>query len=137
MINHFDLTDNEFEIEFKNCTLSPSMFNHEAHLRLAWIHIDKYGVETAIKNLCDQLIRFVAAVGATDKYNTTLTIASVKMINHFVGQSNSSNFYDFVSEFPQLKSNFKGLISSHYGIDIFNSTKAKKEYIAPDLLPFE
>lgn len=134
---HTELSDNEFEQEFKDCTFPSSLFSHEAHLRLAWIHINKYGVDTAIENICNQLTAYVAHFGAKDKYNTTLTVASVKMINHFINRSITDNFPDFILEFPQLKTNFKGLINSHYALDIFNSKEAKQKYIAPDLLPFE
>ena len=40
-------------------------------------------------------------------------------------------------EFPRLKNNFRELISSHYGFDIYNSEKAKMKYLEPDLLPFD
>jgi hypothetical protein len=40
---HFSLTDIEFENQFENGTLKPELFSHEAHVRLAWIHIKKYG----------------------------------------------------------------------------------------------
>ena len=134
---HTDLSDGQFEREFHDCTLPPTLFCHEAHIRIAWVHIHKYGVESAIENICGQLTAYVAHVGAKGKYNTTLTIASVKMIDHFMRKSDTYNFTDFIQEFPQLKSNFKGLIGSHYAMDIFNSQEAKRKYIAPDLLPFE
>ena len=132
-----ELSDNQFEAEFRNCNISPALFNHKAHLRLAWIHLHKYGLEIAIENICRQLTAYVAHVGAADKYNTTLTIASIKMVNHFMNRSASDNFQDFVIEFPQLTSNFRGLIGAHYTRDIFTSEEAKKSYLEPDLLPFD
>lgn len=39
MENHFQLSDTEFEEQFKACTLDSGLFNPEAHLRLAWIHV--------------------------------------------------------------------------------------------------
>ena len=132
-----ELSDNEFEIAFGNCEVPPSQFNHEAHLRLAWIQIKKYGLETAIGNVCTQLSRYVEHLGAVDKYNTTLTVASVKMVSHFMGKSSSENFPGFMLEFPQLKTCFKELIGAHYAMDIFNSEQAKKKYLEPDLLPFD
>jgi hypothetical protein len=137
MEKHFDLTDLEFEKQFENCTLNPEIFSHEAHLRLAWIHITKYGEKTAIQNICSQLITFVEFVGAKGKYNQTLTIAAIKAVYHFIKKSNSETFQDFISEFPRLKYNFKDLMTVHYKIDIFNSEKAKKEFLEPDLVPFD
>ena len=137
MQHHFKLTDAEFEQQFQACTLDPALFSHEAHLRLAWIHIQQYGIEKALENVPTQIIRFVDNLGAKDKYNHTLTIAAIKTVYHFTLKSVSNNFKDFIQEFPRLKSNFKGLLAAHYRQDIFMNELAKREYIAPDLLPFD
>ncbi|XLS29029.1 hypothetical protein ACJD0Z_17750 [Flavobacteriaceae bacterium M23B6Z8] len=137
MKNHLELLDNEFETAFRNCELPPSVFSHEAHLRLAWIHISKYGVDNAIINIQKQLQNYVAFAGASNKYNATLTVAAIKAVYHFMRKSNSKSFKGFIVEFPQLKNDFRRLMDCHYGFDIFHSNLAKKKYLEPDLLPFD
>ncbi len=137
MEQHFIFTDKEFEQQFSMGTFPVALFTHEAHLRLAWIHVTQYGVEKAIQNITLQLRQFVKLAGAESKYNHTLTIAAVKMVAHFAARSSAQNFNDFISEFPRLKSNFKELIHAHYSADIFHSETAKIKYLEPDLLPFE
>jgi len=137
MENHFELTDCDFEKKFIRCELNPSNFTHEAHLRLAWINIKKYGIKQAEKNIQNQLQKFVEFVGAKDKYNMTLTLAAIKAVYHFILKSNADNFKDFIAEFPRLKYNFKELMDCHYGFDIYNSEKAKTEFLEPDLVPFD
>ncbi len=137
MEKHFDLSDSEFEMHFIDHRIDPFDFTHEAHLRFAWINIEKYGVEQAERNIAFQLKRYVTLVGAEDKFNITLTLAGIKAVNHFKEKSKSDNFKDFIIEFPALKHNFRGLIAAHYGFDIYNSEKAKKEFLKPDLLPFD
>ncbi|AXT50679.1 hypothetical protein D1818_07480 [Aquimarina sp. BL5] len=136
MNHNLDLNDSEFEKQFRDGILAPSLFNHEAHLRLAWIHVSKYGVDTACKEISNQILAYVTQLGETDKFNKTLTIAAVRTVNHFLLKSKSNSFQDFITEFPRLKYNFKDLLDSHYGFDIFNSEKAKTHYVEPDLLPF-
>ena len=135
-LSHTQFSDSEFITQFEDCTLNPEIFSHEAHLRLAWIHIRKYGVELATMNIQHQLLKFVESVGERGKYNKTLTITAVLMVNHFLQHSNASEFSEFILEFPRLKTDFKGLINSHYSFDIFNSKKAKSQFVEPDLLPF-
>ena len=137
MENHFDLSDSDFEKKFISCKLNPLVFTHEAHLRLAWININKYGIKQAEKNIQNQLQKFVKFVGAKDKYNMTLTLAAIKAVYHFMLKSNSHNFKDFITEFPQLKYNFKELMDCHYGFDIYTSEKAKTVFLEPDLIPFD
>lgn len=136
MENHYQLTDAEFEKQFEACTLNADWFTHEAHLRLAWIHIRQYGLEQAIENVCSQLIRYTESLGARDKYNKTVTVAALKAVDHFMKRSAADNFNDLILEFPRLKTEFKKLMSAHYGIDIFKLAHAKEEYLEPDLLPF-
>ena len=137
MKSHFELNDTQFEQQFKSCKLDPTLFSHEAHLRLAYIHIGKYGHDQAITNVCDQLAANVTHLGATDKYNTTLTVAAVKAVYHFMQKSKANDFIGFIAEFPQLKNEFKRLMQCHYDFDVFNSQKAKKTFLEPNLLPFD
>lgn len=137
MEHHLLLGDNELEHLFENAQLDPRLFSHEAHLRLAWIHLNKYGEINAIKNLTDQIPVFAKKHGAPGKYNTTLTVAAIKAVYHFYKKSASSNFQDFIVEFPRLKTHFTALMAAHYSFDIYHSQEAKSEFLAPDLLPFD
>ena len=137
MNEQYQLTDLEFSNAFKNATLDPKLFNHEAHLRLAWIYIDRDGIEEAITQVCSQITNYATSLGAANKYNETVTIAAVRAVYHFYLKSKSDNFRDFIEEFPRLKNNFKDLLAQHYGIDIFNSEVAKCSFLEPDLLPFD
>ncbi len=133
---HYQLTDDEFEAQFVNKTLNPATFTHEAHLRLAKIHISKYGLEKAIHNLCQQIEAYASFYGDGDKFNITVTVAAAKAVNHFMGRTNSDSFHELIATFPRLKTGFKSLMEAHYSFEIFNNEQAKKEFLAPDLVPF-
>lgn len=135
--SHFELSDTEFERQFTEGLLDPGLFNHEAHLRLAWLHIHKYGIDAAIKKVCTQLKAYVKALGASDKYNETLTIAAIRAVYHFKLKSETVTFKDFIIENPRLKINFKELMGQHYKTDIFNSVVAKERFLEPELLAFD
>lgn len=137
MSTHHNFSDDEFEKEFKEASLDPQLFTHEAHVRLAWIHIRKYGRTVAIDNIREQLKQYVLKVGAADKYNETLTVSAIKAVYHFELKSNSSNFSDFISKNPRLITGFKDLMFSHFQTDIFTSALAKRQIIEPELLPFD
>lgn len=137
MESHYELSNIEFENQFKNAALDPKLFNHEAHLRLAWIYIKNDGIDKAVEQVCNQIINYTNHLGAANKYNETVTIAAVRAVYHFYLKSRSDNFRDFINEFPRLKFNFKELLAQHYHVDIFNSEVAKSSFLAPDLLPFD
>lgn len=133
---HFAFSDEQFEAAFRQCTLPPATFSHEAHLRLAWIFLRKKGLQKGIKSICNQITNYVNHLGAQDKYHHTLTVAAVHIVHHFMQASDIDNFGDFILASPRLKADFKGLIQAHYSFDIFQSKQAKEEYMEPDVLPF-
>ncbi len=133
---HFNLSDSEFERSFESCSMKPDVFTHIAHLRLAYIHISRYGKERAIENIEAQLQQFVKFAGATNKYHKTLTIVAIHAVHYHMRKSKAEDFKDFLLEFPELKQDFKNLVNSHYSFDIFNSTEAKIRFLEPDLQPF-
>lgn len=134
---HYQLSDNEFELSFSQKELHPNWFSHEAHLRLAWIHIRKYGIKNAIVNLCEQIEGYAISLGANDKFNKTLTVAAIRAVHHFMKRSKTVDFQMFINEEPRLKYQFSKLIDAHYSFDILRNEKAKREYLAPDLIPFD
>ena len=137
MENHWELSDPDYETQFANATLNPKLFSHEAHLRLAWIHISKYGVDSAIQNICSQLKHYAKVMGVSSKYNETVTVAAIRVVDHFKRKSKSETFQQFIEENSQLKTHFRELIGAHYTTDIFKSELAKKNYLEPELLPFD
>lgn len=134
---HRHLSDEEFESQFAQCILPAELFSHEAHIRLAWIHISRYGVDQAIDNICTQLQAFTISLGAADKYNHTVTVAAIRAVYHFMLKSDCSHFRDFITEAPRLKTEFRQLMEAHYSTNIFTSATARKEFLQPDLLPFD
>ncbi|RKS53530.1 hypothetical protein BC962_1782 [Gillisia mitskevichiae] len=136
MNSHFVLSDAQYEKQFATAQLDPALFSHEAHLRLAYIHISNYGIEQAISNITFQLKKYVQNLGAEDKFNMTLSVAAIKAMDHFIKRSSSTNFLSLITEFPRLKYNFKDLMAAHYAIEIYNIPLAKQQFLEPDLLPF-
>ncbi len=137
MEKHIQLSDQEFETQFADKSIDPSLFTHEAHLRLAWIHIKRYGIDKAIDHICTQIKVFATFHGDKEKYHIRVTAAAVRVVYHFVLKSKSENFNDFILESPRLKNNFKKLFDNHYSLDVFTSERAKKEFLHPDLAPFD
>ncbi|MEL6556893.1 MAG: hypothetical protein AAFQ94_01835 [Bacteroidota bacterium] len=137
MKDHFQYTDEELEELFQSKKLKPAYFSHEAHLRLAYIHIKRYGEKQAIANITHQIRAYAESLGAHDKYNHTVTIAAIKAVSHFMNKSDAATFKELIAQFPRLTKNFKELLFAHYSQDIFNLESARKEFLEPDLLPFD
>lgn len=134
---HFDLSDKEFARQFANCTLNPQYFTHQAHLRLAWIHIIQYGINKAIENITGQISHFATSNGDTEKYHETITVAAVRTVYHFMLKSEANDFQQLLKEYPRLYTSFQSLLGSHYSDNILYSKHAKQNFIPPDLMPYD
>ena len=117
MNNHFELSNLEFSNQLENCTLDASLFNHEAHLRLAWIYLNKYDLKVATKKICDVLFVYDRTVGAGMKYNNQLTVAATEIVHYFMTLSSKKNFELLLKEFPRLKYDFKKLVKTNYNFE--------------------
>ncbi len=136
MEKHYRLPDSECEAQFANCTFPAEYFSHEAHLRLAWIHISKYGQKKAVKNLTEQIQAYASSLGAIEKFHATVTVAAVKAVHHFMKKTGSTSFLELMASYPELKTRFKELLSTHYSFNVFESDDAKQVFVEPDLFPF-
>ncbi|MEO9887106.1 MAG: hypothetical protein ABJR05_15585 [Balneola sp.] len=128
------MKDQEFLLQFKNYTLPPELFDHKAHLRLAWLQIKEYGIEQALENCCEQISGFASFHGDHQKFNKTITNASVYAVYHFM--EDEPAFEEFIEKNSQLLSDLKALINSHYSYDIFDIAKAREVFIEPDFQAF-
>ncbi len=106
MEKHCELTDSIFEERLKNLTLDPTIFTHEAHIRLAYIYLKKYDSEQAINMTCKRISSFSKFIGREHKYGEKLTITAVKLVSDRIKRSKTSNFSEFMKRFPKLKSDF-------------------------------
>lgn len=126
----------DFVAAFESGEFPPQEFNHEAHIKLAWIYLGLFDEKTAISKTCETIKNFDMLHGDGTKYHTTLTVAAVKVVHHFRQKSNATTFENFVAEYPKLVTSFKELLFQHYDKGVLTDPKAKTAYLQPDLLPF-
>ncbi len=129
------LSDNQFIDAFEQKLLSPDEFNHQGHLRLAWLYLQQYSLEIAIEKLNSGIGEYASSLGAVQKFHCTLTTAITKIIHQRVQQCGGSSFELFIAKNQDLLTNMQTLILSYYSEPLLNSTAARVNFVAPDLKP--
>ena len=132
-----EIPDRDLVRQIENCTLNPVDFTHEIQLKLCYILIKKYGLESAIgKNQALKENFYVNAM-RSNKYNATLTRAYTEILNHFMELSPNASFDKLMREYPRLKHSFKDLVKTHYGYDILKEhRKEDPNNLRPILFTF-
>ncbi|MEO1051758.1 MAG: hypothetical protein AAFX87_14105 [Bacteroidota bacterium] len=113
MTSHYDLSDEQFEQEFSNCSLDPKLFNHTAHLRLGFLYAKQYGLEVAIEKVCQQIQQFDRTHGDGTKFNRELTELSVKAIYYHIEEGMVNSFSSFLLRYPSFTSSFKSVLEEY------------------------
>ena len=111
MKSHFQYNDGQFEQLFSSCTLNPALFNHTAHVRLAFIYLQKYGLEEAISRVSVQIQQFDRTHGDGTKFDSKLTEDAVRLVYAHMQESKSENFQSFLLRYPMFLVSFKTLIA--------------------------
>jgi cyanate lyase len=130
------LDDQTFLNAFREATLPSAAFTHEAHLRLAWLHLQKFTAADAIREVQEQIHRYAQKLGMGDKYHCTLTVASMKLVQERMGAEGGPTFDRFLEMHPEMLTSFKSLIHEHYSEGRLDSIEARNHYLEPDLIPF-
>lgn len=108
---HTEYTDSELIKKLKNGTLPEELFNHEAHLRLAFIVCMQNDLEQAVEKTCAIILSYVRAIDATPIYDEALTHSAVRLVHDRIQSENfKKSFSEFINANPDLKSDFKELV---------------------------
>jgi hypothetical protein len=75
------MTDVEFLAALENCSLPEAEFNHNGHLRAAWLYLRSTPFPEALARMSAALKRYSAHLGKPDRYHETMTVAFMAVIN--------------------------------------------------------
>lgn len=101
------IIDEQFIEQFEDRTLNPRYFNHYGHLQLAWLYLHKYSLEIAIEKMTGGISAYATSLGATEKFQRTLTEAIVRIM--------AARFHDSMEESLQqylMENNYRRRRSS-------------------------
>jgi hypothetical protein len=124
------LSDDDFIAAFEARLLDD--FPHRFHLRVAWIYINRLGVEGAIARLRSEIQDLASGRGQGTKYHETITQAWTYVVAHAaadVGQA--AGFEGVLQRHPELLD--KHLLLKHYRPETLGGTEARQSWVAPDV----
>jgi hypothetical protein len=133
MKHQLSLEDYAFCLQFESGLVSPADFNHQAHVRLAYIYLCENTVEIAYCKMRDSIQALLAKNGLdTSKYHETLTRAWVMAVRHFMANTQPTNSAsDFILNNPRLLDT--KIMLTHYSESVLFTEQARHHFIEPDL----
>ena len=128
------LTDDVFLEAFLTCRLPPSAFNHRNHLRVAWIHLQRFPLDEAIERTCAGIARYATHLGVPDRYHRTMTEALIRLMACAGASDPSVSFEGFLARAPAFSGDWRTLIDAHYSPDLLARSDARHRFLSPDRL---
>lgn len=130
------MNDQEFIQRFEECTLSPDDFHHEAHVRMAWLYLQRHPLLEALTKFCEGLRRYAASLGKSNLYHETITFAYIFLIHERIRRSEAAQSWEeFASSNADLLDWKEGTLKSYYSEEMLKSDVARKIFVFPDRLP--
>lgn len=127
------LTNDEFVKQFESQTLNPVYFDHQGHIRIACIYLNMYDFDTANNKTCCGIKAYAESLGATDKFNLTITDAIVKIMAKRMKSASDNTWQVFIKNNPDIVHDTLGLLSQYFSKELMFSEQARKFLVKPDL----
>ena len=126
------MTDDELLRRFEEVRLPAGSFDHEAHVRTAFLCLKKYGFIDGLGRYRTGLKQFAIRAGVPDKYHETVTCALLVLIQERIMQAaDDQDWPTFVAENPDLLIWKGGPLVDDYDEEILSSDAARRTFLLP------
>ncbi len=132
------LSDDELLIAFEDTALPFAEWNHRTHVRMAFVYLSRFDLESAIGRMRTGVKHYNAAHQVPDTlasgYHDTTTQAFMRLIQQALrerGPFRSSG--EFCARHPELAD--RRVLLCYYMRDRIVSREAKHEFVTPDVTP--
>jgi hypothetical protein len=129
------LSDDEFLAAFQACRLQAADFDHRAHVRMAWLLLERQPLEEASGSICAGIQRFALHLGATTKFHRTISEALTRLIASKAAAGGPRTWPGFAHAHPELMTNVRELLAQYYSPELLSSEAARQRFVAPDRAP--
>lgn len=128
--------DELFLQSFEKCTLNGECWTHEAHVRMAWLQMERSAsFNEALQRIRNGIKTFNASRNNIG-YHETVTVAFAKVI-HYRRQSGEkiATWREFLDSHSDLLSRESPILHVHYSPELLSSEQAREAFVEPDREP--
>jgi hypothetical protein len=127
-----DVSDTELLAAFADGTLDAAAFHHRDHVRVAWLHLERYAPALALERFSAGLRRLAAAAGKPDRYHETITWAYLLLINERRERAGrATTWEEFAAENADLLGWNPSILDTYYPAEVLASDLARRAFVLP------
>jgi hypothetical protein len=118
---------------FESGALNPEVFDHPAHVYIAWKLLEENSLSRATTRFLAALKRLTAHLGIESKYHETISCFYMTLIaERRVGQP-GQNWVEFADSNPDLLGPATKLLDRYYSRNRLWSDLARRQFLLPDM----
>ena len=129
------MSDQDFITAFLDSSMPAAGFDHQGHVRAAWILLQRHPLDQAIALGCDGIARLAARLGVPDKYHRSLSEALMRLMAAGGASRADLPWPDFLAANRPLMDDALGLLARHYSPERLATAEARRSFVAPDRQP--
>ena len=128
-----DASDLAFIEKFENCGFQKACWNHEAHVRMAWIQLSRSNsFHAGLDCIREGIKRFNNAVSGVG-YHETVTVVFAQLIHFRMEQFPSNHTWaSFLAANTDLLAKAPPILSVYYSSELLASIESKVQFVKPD-----
>ena len=123
-----------FSVEaFERGEVEPDTFDHEAHVYVAWLYLERYELPAALEKFDAALRRLTIQLGVPGKYHATITWFFLLLIAERRSAVTGADWWAFRRQNADLVEQ-GNLIARYYNRRTLSSERARLTFVLPDRL---
>jgi hypothetical protein len=133
-MSHHNLSNQEFLRQIETVTIDPELFNHEAHIRMAWLYLNEFDNDTALGRISAGIKGIDVKYAGGMKYHHTITMVFANSMVTLMQGKTHKTWQGFIAANAGLGIS-KSFLAEYYSDDLLYSDEAKAGFVMPDKKP--
>lgn len=119
-------------VAFENASVDPAVFDHRAHVFVAWCYLKELSLEQALPRYVEHLQKLTRKLGVPQKYHATLTWAYMVLLHDLMHEPSAAalDFAALMFRHPNVL-NPRVALSDYYDERELSSDRARHHFILP------
>jgi hypothetical protein len=128
------MDDEELLARFEDTSLPLECFRHEEHVRVAFLHLQRYPLIEVLARFPAALKLYASAHGKDGLYHETISWAYIFIIRERMGDREwvAQNWEEFRESNRDLFEGKKAVLGKYYRHETLGSDTARERFVMPD-----
>ena len=119
---------------FESGSIDAEAFDHESHVYVAWLYLERYSVSEAIARFAAALKQLTESLGQVDKYHETITWFFMLLLAERRSLAGACDWLKFRRCNEDVCTSPDAILKQYYSRNLLASVQARQSFMLPDKL---